>query len=229
MNYRGEDFYCDVALKDKEALEKVYESAHVLAYHHTNPHWEHHVVIVPKKHIDSFTKLGAADAPILSEMLEVAQKVARTMEREEGGARILTNLGEYQDSKHFHIHVSAGEEIELPELELPEDDQEKEKKNDTKKTNSSAALAAAPLLATGAVAGVVLGAGGALYWCQVMNTQPLPTSTATTTEISTSTTQNGPSQSISPITGTTNAAQKATTSAATTSDPSSTTTSPSTP
>ncbi len=28
-----------------------------------------------------------------------------------GAARVLTNLGTYQDSKHLHIHVSCGEPL----------------------------------------------------------------------------------------------------------------------
>jgi hypothetical protein len=35
MEYRGDDFYCDVALKELVPLQKEYESEHVSAYHHT--------------------------------------------------------------------------------------------------------------------------------------------------------------------------------------------------
>lgn len=35
-------------------------------------------------------------------------EVAREMEREHGAAAVLTNLGDYQDSKHLHIHVHSG-------------------------------------------------------------------------------------------------------------------------
>ncbi|MEO8574469.1 MAG: HIT family hydrolase, partial [Pyrinomonadaceae bacterium] len=30
---------------------------------------------------------------------------------EKGAARVMTNLGEYQDSKHLHFHVNSGERI----------------------------------------------------------------------------------------------------------------------
>ena len=30
------------------------------------------------------------------------------VEREHGAARVVTNLGRYQDSKHLHVHVGAG-------------------------------------------------------------------------------------------------------------------------
>lgn len=49
MSYTGNDFYCDVVLKGGVPLKKEYESDQVLAYHHTSPHWQVHIVVVPKK------------------------------------------------------------------------------------------------------------------------------------------------------------------------------------
>ena len=41
--------------------------------------------------------------------LDVIKEVARQVVAEHGACRVLTNLGAYQDSKHLHWHVSAGE------------------------------------------------------------------------------------------------------------------------
>jgi histidine triad (HIT) family protein len=109
MSYSGTDFYCDVALKGEMPLRKEYESKGVLAYHHTRPHWPVHIVVVPKKHIASFTAISSSDMPILLELFEVLKKIAAGVEKEHGAARILTNLGEYQDSRHLHFHVSSGD------------------------------------------------------------------------------------------------------------------------
>lgn len=111
MNYSGNDFYCDVALKDPSALDVEYDGEHVLAFHHTRPHWPVHIVVVPKIHIDSFTTLSADDKPIVDELLEVLKTIAERVEKEHGAARILTNLGEYQDSKHLHFHINSGEPL----------------------------------------------------------------------------------------------------------------------
>ncbi len=108
MIYKATDFYCDVALKDTSVLKKEYESANVLAYHHTRPHWPVHIVVVPKKHIASFTNRGSEDDGVINEILEVVRVVAKKIEEQKGEARILTNLGRYQDSKHLHFHVSSG-------------------------------------------------------------------------------------------------------------------------
>lgn len=111
MQYSGTDFYCDVALRGLVPLQKEYESDLVLAYHHTRPYWATHIVVVPKKHIASFTTLTAEDEPTIRELFSVIQKIARKVETELGSSRILTNLGVYQDSKHLHFHISSGESL----------------------------------------------------------------------------------------------------------------------
>ena len=111
MNYSGGDFYCDVALKGKISLKKEYESDNVLAYHHTKPSWPVHIIVVPKKHIASFTTLSKEELPILLEILDVLKSLAEKVEKENGAARILTNLGKYQDSKHLHFHINSGEAL----------------------------------------------------------------------------------------------------------------------
>ena len=107
-NYSGNDFYCDVAIPRKTPLRVEYEDDHVLAYHHTKPFWPLHIVVVPKKHIASFTDREVGDDDIVAAVLDVVRMIAKKVEIENGECRILTNLGRYQDSKHLHFHVSAG-------------------------------------------------------------------------------------------------------------------------
>lgn len=108
MDYQGNDFYCDVAIPGKAELKKEYESENVLAYHHTKPFWPVHIVVLPKKHISSFTTLTEDETPILLEMIQVIKAVSQKVHEQHGAARILTNLGDYQDSLHLHFHISSG-------------------------------------------------------------------------------------------------------------------------
>jgi histidine triad (HIT) family protein len=103
-----EDFYCDEVLSGKTAVEKVYETANVLAYFHTRPYYEHHIVVIPKKHIPSLIAIPAEDEPILAELLAAVRTVAAQVTAEKGACRVITNLGKYQDSKHLHFHVAYG-------------------------------------------------------------------------------------------------------------------------
>jgi histidine triad (HIT) family protein len=50
-----------------------------------------------------------SDGPLLLELLGVIREVAKQVLADHGACRVLTNLGKYQDSKHLHWHVSAGE------------------------------------------------------------------------------------------------------------------------
>ena len=85
------------------------ETEHVLAFHHTKPFWPVHIVVIPKMHVPSLTNLGDHSVDIVHAVLEVVTEIARKVEKEHGACRVLTNLGEYQDSKHLHFHVNSGE------------------------------------------------------------------------------------------------------------------------
>jgi histidine triad (HIT) family protein len=45
-------------------------------------------------------------------MVKVAQEISGKVMKNTGSAAVLTNLGEYQDSKHLHFHVYSGQPLE---------------------------------------------------------------------------------------------------------------------
>ena len=105
------DFYCDEVLSGRIAVNVVAETPDILAYHHTRPFWPVHIVVIPKQHVPSLTNLGDGDEALLHALLRVVRQVAAQVEVEHGKARVLTNLGDYQDSKHLHFHVNSGEPL----------------------------------------------------------------------------------------------------------------------
>jgi histidine triad (HIT) family protein len=105
------DFYCEQVLSKRTKVEVVRETASVLAYHHTKPHWPVHIVVIPKQHVPSLVDLGGAEPGLLHDLLQVVRDVAMQVLAEHGAARVLTNLGRYQDSKHLHFHVNSGEPL----------------------------------------------------------------------------------------------------------------------
>ncbi|GIG63869.1 HIT family protein [Phytomonospora endophytica] len=106
-----DDFYCDEALSGRTPVEVVAETPGVLAFHHTRPYWPVHIVVVPKRHVPSLIDLGDADVDTVHAVLAVVRDVAARVTAEHGAARVVTNLGRYQDSKHLHFHVSSGEPL----------------------------------------------------------------------------------------------------------------------
>ena len=89
----------------------VFETQNVLAYRHTQPFWPTHIVVVPKQHVSSLLALNKPDDALLLELFDVIKKVAADVMESTGAVRVLTNLGEYQDSKHLHFHVNSGEPL----------------------------------------------------------------------------------------------------------------------
>jgi histidine triad (HIT) family protein len=106
-----EDFYCDEVLNGKTQVNKVLETENVLAYYHTRPFYPVHIVAIPKKHITSLIALEESDNGLLLELLCVIKKVAAMVTEENGACRVITNLGDYQDSKHLHWHIVSGKPL----------------------------------------------------------------------------------------------------------------------
>jgi histidine triad (HIT) family protein len=107
-----DDFYCDEALSGRTPVRVVRETQDVLAFHHTRPYWQVHIVVVPKAHIPSLTHLGGHDMSLVYRLLDVVREVAAEVETEYGACRVVTNLGKYQDSKHLHFHIGFGDRKE---------------------------------------------------------------------------------------------------------------------
>ena len=99
------DFYCEEILSGKTPVEVVRETEYTLAFHHTRPSYPVHIVLIPKKHIESLLTVSEADRPWIEDSLRVLQDVAGEVNRKQGAAKIIANLGSYQDSKHLHVHV----------------------------------------------------------------------------------------------------------------------------
>jgi len=107
----SEDFYCEEVLSGKTEVVKLCETNNILAFYHTKPFWETHIVVIPKKHIPSLLAIEEADEYIFLELFKVVRQIADKVVEEKGAARILTNLGKYQESKHLHFHINSGDQI----------------------------------------------------------------------------------------------------------------------
>ncbi|MGE0881930.1 MAG: HIT domain-containing protein [Blastocatellales bacterium] len=106
-----EDFYCEEALSGRTPINKVLETENILAFHHTRPFWPVHIVVIPKRHISSLLTLEPADNNLLIELFDAIKQIAAKVVAEHGAARVLTNLGQYQDSKHLHFHINSGDPL----------------------------------------------------------------------------------------------------------------------
>lgn len=106
----ADDFYCDELLSGRTPVRTVIETENVIAFHHTRPSWPAHIVVTSRRHVESLLTLADDDA-LLLELLDVVRQVAAMVSAEQGGAHVTTNVGKFQDSKHLHWHVYAGERL----------------------------------------------------------------------------------------------------------------------
>ena len=82
--------------------KRLRETDTLLAFHHPQPAYPFHVIILPKKDIRSFADLEPAD-PFLKDLVAVAQSLIA--EYHLPAYRLIVNGGEYQEFPHLHFHL----------------------------------------------------------------------------------------------------------------------------
>lgn len=94
----------------------VYEDEHCLAFKDINPQAPVHVLIIPKKEISSLDAATPDDHAVVGHLLLKAAEIARTMNLEEGGYRVVTNVGPNagQSVDHLHFHILGGRSMRWP-------------------------------------------------------------------------------------------------------------------
>lgn len=88
----------------------VLENDEFLAFEDIQPQAKHHILIIPKAHVDSFDKL---DPNVMVSMTSFIHEVAEKLGVRESGYRVITNIGDHggQEVKHLHFHLLAGEYV----------------------------------------------------------------------------------------------------------------------
>ncbi|MEG1524744.1 MAG: histidine triad nucleotide-binding protein [Clostridia bacterium] len=96
--------------------KKLYEDDLVLAFQDIDPKAPVHVLIIPKRHIESAQTLIAADYVELCHMFEVSQKLASALGIADSGYRVVTNVGDAggQSVPHLHLHLLGGRDMTWP-------------------------------------------------------------------------------------------------------------------
>lgn len=98
--------FCDIASGKKES-RIVYENENFLAFHDINPKAPFHLLIIPKKHIESIHHVELNDKELMGEMIMAAQEIAK--EHHLKGYKLLINVGREggQVIDHLHLHLMA--------------------------------------------------------------------------------------------------------------------------
>ena len=104
--------FCKIINKEIPS-EKVYEDEKVLAFKDINPAAPIHILVIPKKHIETLLDVSEEDSDLISYIYQVINKIAKQEGFAEKGFRVIANCGEDsgQEVKHIHFHVLAGKKL----------------------------------------------------------------------------------------------------------------------
>ncbi|MDO8565931.1 MAG: histidine triad nucleotide-binding protein [Candidatus Moranbacteria bacterium] len=88
----------------------VYEDEEILAFRDIHPIAPVHILIIPKKSIESIARMETEDVPLIGKMFLVARGIARDLNISEKGYKLLIRVGKDggQEVPHLHLHLLGG-------------------------------------------------------------------------------------------------------------------------
>jgi histidine triad (HIT) family protein len=107
--------FCRIVAGEVPAT-KVREDDLVLAFRDINPVAPMHILLIPRAHVASAAQLTLDDGPLLAAIFTAGADLARQEGVDEGGYRIVTNIGRDagQSVDHLHFHLLGGRRMAWP-------------------------------------------------------------------------------------------------------------------
>lgn len=86
-------------------VKRLRETNTLIAFHHPQPSYPVHILIVPKRARASLAELTPADADFTADLFAAAQSLVAELGLEARGYRLICNGGAYQDVPLLHFHL----------------------------------------------------------------------------------------------------------------------------
>lgn len=104
--------FCKI-VKGEIPSTKVYEDEFVYAFKDINPEAPVHILVIPKKHIESINKIEKEDEELIGKIFTTIKKVAKDQGIAESGYRVVSNCGKDagQTVMHLHFHILGGKTL----------------------------------------------------------------------------------------------------------------------
>ena len=104
--------FCKIAAKEVPT-KLVYEDRDVVAFEDLNPRAPLHVLVIPRRHVESLAKLD--DAALAGKLTLVAAKIAKDAGHGDNFRVVVNNgAGAGQSVFHVHFHVLGGRAFSWP-------------------------------------------------------------------------------------------------------------------
>jgi histidine triad (HIT) family protein len=102
--------FCKIVAGEIPA-QKVFEDEDLLAFRDIHPKAPLHLLVIPKKHIESMASLAEADTQVMGRMMILAGRLAAENGSPDG-FRTVVNTGRVgrQEVYHLHMHLLGGPE-----------------------------------------------------------------------------------------------------------------------
>lgn len=91
----------------------VYEDDEIIAFRDIRPIAPVHILVIPKKPIESMTAVREEDAPLIGKMFLIAKRIAEDLNISEKGYKLLIRVGKDggQEVPHLHLHLLGGAKL----------------------------------------------------------------------------------------------------------------------
>lgn len=103
----NECLFCKFVSKEFKT-EIVYENKYVLAFNDIAPEAPYHILIIPKKHINSVSELKEEDSFLMGKLYLAAQEIAKQISIKDYKLIINNGKGAGQTVFHLHLHLLGG-------------------------------------------------------------------------------------------------------------------------
>ena len=92
-----------------------YEDNQIICFHDLEPQAPVHVLVIPKKHIESLDALTDKDRELIAHLMLKIKDIALELGLE-NGYRVVSNNGEdaFQTVKHLHFHILGKRKMTWP-------------------------------------------------------------------------------------------------------------------
>ena len=104
--------FCKIA--KKEILKDfAYEDSEIVAFPDIHPVAPVHILIIPKRHIESVNELQKEDRELAGNMILAAKGLARKLKISQDGYKLLFRTGKHggQEVEHLHLHLIGGAKL----------------------------------------------------------------------------------------------------------------------
>ena len=87
-------------------VQRLRETPALLAFHHPQPAYPLHILLVPRRAIPSLAELDPIrDAQFLVDLITTVQSLVAEFHLEQRGYRLIVNGGQFQDFPYLHFHL----------------------------------------------------------------------------------------------------------------------------